>query len=169
MFKKYGLVLSVFVLFVASCLGQQQSDAVFFESQGIQSPIPEGRQERTSINVGLLMGGGGLIGADLEFLVGNRAGLQLGAGLGSMGFGVNYHFKPYINSSFMSLQYFHIGFGENNVGASLGPMFVFRAKKILQAGLGWGAVVSKGPLWEDTYDDKVSMLLYLNIGLYFPF
>ena len=61
MFKKYGLVLSVFVLFVASCLGQQQSDAVFFESQGIQSPIPEGRQERTSINVGLLMGGGGKI------------------------------------------------------------------------------------------------------------
>ena len=168
MLKKNGLVLSVFVLFAASCFGQQ-SDAVFFESQGIQQAPPEGRQERTSINFGAFMGGGGLIGGDIEFMVGNRAGLQFGAGLPSFGLGFNYHFKPYINSSFMSLQYCHIGFGENNVGVSLGPMFVFRAKKIFQAGLGWGAVVSKGPLWEDTYDDKVSMLLHFNIGLYFPF
>ena len=127
-----------------------------------------GRVERTSINVGALMGGGGIIGGDLEFLIGKRLGLQLGAGFPSFGLGFNFHFKPYINSSFVSLQYCHIGFGENNVGATLGPMFIFRAKKIFQAGAGLGAVVSKGALWEEAYKKDVSMLLHFNIGLYFP-
>ena len=167
MLKKYCLVLSVFMLLAATCFGQQ-SDVVLFDSQIQQPSAPVGRIERTSLNVGAFMGGGGLIGADLEFLVGNRGGVQLGVGLPSFGFGINYHFKPYINSSFMSLQYCHIGFGENNVAATIGPMFVFRAKKIFQAGLGWGAVVSKGPLWSDAYKDNVNMLLHVNIGLYFP-
>ena len=173
MYQKMSTVLSVFILIAASCFGQQ-NDVVFLEPQKAQqfkessNTMSVGRQERTAINVGAFMGGGGLIGADLEFLVGNRVGLQLGAGLPSFGLGFNYHLKPYINSSFVSLQYCHIGFGDNNVGATIGPMFVFRAKKIFQAGIGWGAVVSKGPLWENAYDEKVSMLLHFNIGLYFP-
>ena len=173
MLKKYCSVLSVFVSLTVTCLGQQ-SEVVFLEPQGTQQPQVEfkpmsvGRAERTSINVGVFMGGGGIVGGDLEFLIGKRLGLQFGAGFPSFGLGFNYHLKPYINSSFVSLQYCHIGFGENNVGATLGPMFIFRAKKIFQAGVGWGAVVSKGALWEEAYKEEVSMLLHFNIGLYFP-
>ena len=171
MLKKSFFVISVLV--ATTCFGQQSQSDVYFESQRTQQqefkPTSVWRQELTSINFGAFMGGGGLLGGDIEFLVGKRAGLQLGAGFPSIGFGFNYHLKPYINSSFLSLQYCHIGFGENNVGATLGPMFIFRAKKIFQAGAGWGAVVSKGPLWTDAYDEKVSMLIHFNIGLYFPF
>ena len=110
MLKRMSTVLSVFVLVTASCFGQQ-NDVVFLEPQKAQQfhadskPIQAGREERTAINVGLLMGGGGLLGADIEFLAGKRVGLQLGGGLGSMGFGLNYHFKPYINSQFVSVAF----------------------------------------------------------------
>ena len=87
-----------------------------------------------------------------------------------MGFGLNYHFKPYINSQFVSIQYFHQGFGENHIWGLVGPMYVFRAKKILQIGIGFGTVVSKGPRYEALFGEKdmpPAQLLY-NIGLYFP-
>jgi len=173
MLKKYILVTSVLVS--ATCFGQQ-NDVVFVEPQGKQQqqvefkPMSGGREERTSINVGVLMGGGGIPGADLEFLVGKSVGLQLGAGLGSMGFGINYHLKPYINSQFVSVQYFHQGFGDNHIWGLLGPMYVFRAKKIFQAGIGFGTVVSKGSRYEELFGEKDMppvQLLY-NIGLYFP-
>ena len=170
MFKKCSIVLSFFA--AATCFGQQ-SEVVFLEPQGTQQPqvefkpIPTGREERTSINVGVMMGGGGLIGADLEFLVGKRVGLQLGGGLGSMGFGLNYHFKPYINSQFVSVVYWHQGFGDNHYASYLGPMYVFRAKKILQLGIGFGTVLSKGPQMPEKFQDVPVAMLY-NIGLYFP-
>jgi len=56
----------------------------------------------------------------------------------------------------------------HNVTATLGPMLNYRAKKIFQAGIGWGAVVSKGPRWSAAYEKDVTMLLQFNIGLYFP-
>ncbi|MCL2683518.1 MAG: hypothetical protein FWE63_08610 [Bacteroidales bacterium] len=141
-----------------------------------QEAIPEGYTteppKRTSINVGVLMGGGGLIGADLEFLVSKQVGLQLGAGLGSMGFGVNYHFKPNIRSSFVSIQYLHQGFGDNHYASYLGPMFTFRARKIFQFGIGFGTILSTGPGWERAWRGKdepsTSVALLYNIGMYFP-
>ena len=171
--RKFSTVLSVFVLLAAPCFGQQ-NDVVFLEpqktqqSQGDYQPM-SGRMERTSINVGAFMGGGGIVGADLEFLLGKRIALQMGAGVFSLGCGINYHFKPQINSSFVSLQYCHLGFGENHVGSTFGPMFTFRAKKILQAGIGYGVVANKGALWEQAYKEDVSVLVHFNIGLYFPF
>ena len=178
MCKKYCTVLSVFVLIAAGCFGQQ-NDVVFLEPQKAQQhqvdyqPVSVGRQERTAINVGVLMGGGGLIGADLEFLAGKRVGLQLGGGLGSMGLGVNYHFKPYINSQFVSVAYWHQGFGDNHYASYLGPMYVFRAKKIFQFGIGFGTVLSKGPGWERAWENRKNeptgnIALLYNIGLYFP-
>ena len=173
-FKKISTILFVLVLHAAACFGQQ-NDVVFLEPQAVQ-PSPAGaataleREEHTSINVGVLMGGGSLLGADLEFMAGKNVGLQLGAGISSIGFGINYHFKPYINSQFISLQYFHQGFGDNHYASYLGPMYVFRAKKIFQFGIGFGSVLSKGPRWETYYagkDEPPVMLLY-NIGLYFP-
>ena len=174
MYKKHFSVLFVWLTFAVACFGQQDG-VVFLDPQGTQQPHVEfkpvsvGREERTAINFGYAMGGGGpLVGADFEFLIGKRLGFQIGTGIPTFGLGFNYHFKPYINSSFTSLQYNHIGFGERHIGATVGPMITFRAKKIFQAGAGWGAVVSKGPLWEDSFNEEVSMLIYFNIGLYFP-
>jgi len=175
--RKFFTVLSVFVLVAVTCFGQQ-NEVVFLEPQAAQSPQVEAtnkleREERTSINVGLLMGGGSLIGADLEFLVGKRVGLQLGAGISSMGFGVNYHLQPYINSQFVSVQYWHQGFGDNHYASYLGPMYSFRARKIFQFGIGFGTVLSKGPGWERAWENRKNeptgnIALLYNIGLFFP-
>jgi len=136
-------------------------------SNGGLATDSEGREERLSINFGFMMGGG-LIGIDLEALLGKRLGLQFGFALSGMDISINYHFSPYINSSFISLQYIHIGLGRNNVGATLGPMLNFRAKKLFQAGIGWGVVVSRGPMWTNAYKEEVTMLFQFNIGLYIP-
>ena len=90
--------------------------------------------------------------------------------LSSMGFGINYHLQPYINSQFVSVQYWHQGFGDNHFASYLGPMYTFRARKILQLGIGFGTVLSKGPRWEETYTGKTepSIMLTYNIGLFFP-
>jgi hypothetical protein len=139
-----------------------------------QGQIPEGltteRPKRTAINVGVLMGGGSLLGADFEFLVGQRVGLQLGAGLSSVGAGVNIHLKPYINSPFISIAYWNQGFGDNHYASYVGPMYVYRFRKIFQAGIGLGAITSKGPQWKanNTGDKDVSAILLYNIGVYFP-
>ena len=176
MLKKNFLVFSVFVSLAATCFGQQ-NEVVFLEPQKSQqpnvevSPMSKWRDERTSINVGVLMGGGGLLGADLEFLVGKSVGLQLGGGLGSVGFGLNYHFRPYINSQFVSVVYMHQGFGDNHYASYLGPMYVFRAKKIFQFGIGFGTVLSTGPGFDRAWENKEApgnMALLYNIGLFFP-
>lgn len=169
MFKKICNILIIFISFAVTCFGQV-SDDNFVRLQDHQQPA-WGRSERTSINVGLLMGGGGLIGADLEFLVAKRVGLQLGGGLGSMGFGINYHLKPYINTQFVSLVYMHQGFGKDHYASYLGPMYAFRARKIFQIGIGFGTVLTTGPSWEKTWENKTepgSFALLYNIGVYFP-
>lgn len=122
--------------------------------------------DKAALNFGVLMGGGGLIGADLEVLVYRGLGLQIGAGLGSLGFGINYHFNNKINSQFFSIQYFQQGFGTEHYGTYVGPMYVYRYKKYFQAGIGFGSVLSTGPAW--TNSEKTSIVLLYNIGLYFP-
>jgi len=176
MVEKISTVFSFLVVLAITCYGQQ-NEVIFLEPQKTQQQSTEfksmagGREERTSINVGVLMGGGGLIGADLEFLVGKRVGMQLGGGLGSVGFGLNYHFKPYINSQFVSVVYMHQGFGDNHYASYFGPMYAFRAKKIFQFGIGFGTVLSRGPGWERTWENKEApgnVALLYNIGLFFP-
>ena len=148
-----------------------QSDIFFIDSQSYTGDNPKFESgKRTSINVGVLMGGGSLLGVDFEFLLGKHVGLQLGAGMSSVGFGINCHLQPDINSQFVSLQYLCQGFGQNHFASYLGPVHNFRVGKILQFGIGLGAVLSTGPRWEATYEDKKApavMLLY-NIGVYFP-
>jgi len=80
--KKISTVLSVFILFAVACFGQQD-EVVFLEQPQAEVETKSGRE--TSINVGVLMGGGSLIGADLELLVGKRTGLQLGVGIRQYG------------------------------------------------------------------------------------
>ena len=120
MLKKFCSVLSVLVLLTVTCPGQQ-TEVVFLEPQGIQQPQVEfkpmsvGRVERTSINVGAFMGGGGIIGGDLEFLIGKRLGLQLGAGFPSFGLGFRNVLKTTYNIILYvcdGLNLFHMKKGE---------------------------------------------------------
>jgi len=101
--------------------------------------------KRVAITVGFLQGGGSLIGADLEFLVTPKLGLQIGGGYVGFGGGINYHLKPAINSSFVSLGYWHQGIGETFAQDALGGLFTFRANKLLSASLGPWNTSQQGP------------------------
>ena len=137
-------------------------------AQGTQSQqqSESNNQGKASLSVGLLQGGGGLVGADFEALLSNRVGFQLGAGLVSYSLGLNYHLKPGIRSSFLSLAYWHQGVGSSFVQSVLGPSYVFRGRKWFTAQIGLGYVLDRGPAFSDTMQ-KTPVLLTYSIGAYF--
>lgn len=154
------LLLSVFIVFTMAIFAQAAPTDT--PAQQIQTDIPK----KAAINTGVLMGGGSLIGADFEYMPASRFGIQAGMGISSFGFGLNYHLKDRINSSFVTVQYWNQGFGDNHYASYVGPMFVFRAKKIFQAGIGLAAILDKGPRFKG--DTNVNAALLYNIGVYFP-
>ncbi|MDR2843542.1 MAG: hypothetical protein LBV57_02715 [Candidatus Symbiothrix sp.] len=159
--------LFVFAIASATILYGQENAAQTEYSQEVPT---ESSEELSAFNIGVLMGGGSLIGVDFEFLIPkSRLSLQAGVGISSFGAGFNYHLKDGINSSFVSLQYWNQGFGDNHYASYMGPMFVYRHKKLFQCGIGIGSIMDKGPLWKDLTEkqQKVTTALLYNIGLYF--
>ena len=136
-----------------------------FSVQLMAQRVPS--EKKMSISVGLLQGGGGIVGADLEYLFSNHFSVQAGAGLFSCGAAVNYHFKPFINSSMLSLGYWHQGFGEAYTQSVVGPIYTFRAPKVFQFQIGMGYRVKEGPNLPEANKNVPLMLLY-SIGVYFP-
>jgi len=124
-------------------------------------------EKRNSITIGFLQGGGSIVGADFETLLSKQFGVQVGAGLIGFGAGINYHLYPTINSSFISLQYWHQGVGNSHTQSLLGPNFVFRGKKWFTAQIGLGFALDKGPAWPSSMQQPPVMLMY-SIGAYFP-
>lgn len=111
--------------------------------------VSEYAEKRSSITIGILQGGGSMVGADVEFLLTDRFGLQIGAGYVGFGGGLNYHFKPSIRSSFISLQYWNQGIGDSFSQNVIGPNFVYRGKKWFTAQIGLGVPLKKGPALPD--------------------
>lgn len=125
-------------------------------------------EKKTAITLGLLQGGGSLVGADLEFLLVDKLGIQVGAGLVGFGAGLNYHFKPSIRSSFLSFQYWNQGIGEGFVQSLAGPNFVYRGKKWFTFQVGLGKTLKKGPAFPTGKEMPPVMMMY-SIGGYIPF
>ncbi len=124
-------------------------------------------EKKCAIEVGFLNGGGGLVGVDFEYLIVSHLSVQGGVGLTSFGGAINYHFKPFINSSMISLVYMHQGVGNSYTASWLGPMYTFRAPKIFQVSGGLGLKVGDGPA-ATTESKKSSASLLFTIGVYFP-
>jgi hypothetical protein len=139
----------------------------FFDSSGASSgPVLNGA--RNSITIGVLEGGGSLIGFDMEFMVTKSAGIQFGAGIVGFGGSLNIHLKPTIRSTYISLQYWHQGYGDSYTQSLIGPSFVFRARKIFTAQIGFGFALETGPAWPSDVTQPPVELTYA-IGVYFPF
>ncbi len=124
-------------------------------------------EKRSCITIGVLEGGGSLIGVDFETLIGKRFGIQVGAGFIGFGGGLNYHFKPTIRSSFLSLQYLNQGVGENFVQNAIGPSYVFRNKRWFTFQIGVGFIIERGPAYPSSMKKVPAMLTYA-IGVYIP-
>lgn len=140
--------------------------ASYGQSQNEITHQPEGK--RAAATFGILQGGGALVGVDLEVLVTNRLGIQAGAGWMAFGTGLNYHLKPGIRSSFISLQYWNQGMGDRFVQSAVGPNFVYRGKKWFTCQLGLGRTLKKGPQFPVNREFPPVILLY-SIGAYVPF
>lgn len=82
----------------------------------------------SAISVGFLNGGGGLVGLDLEIMMNDRLGIQFGAGLVSYGAALNFHLKPGIRTSFLSIQYLNQGTGDSFTQNAIDPASVIGAK-----------------------------------------
>ncbi|MEI6556023.1 MAG: hypothetical protein WCL70_10555 [Paludibacter sp.] len=130
-------------------------------SAGVFSQVVENKdiEKTSSITVGILQGGGSLVGADFETLLSKQLGAQIGAGYLGFGGGINYHFKPSIHSSFLSLQYWHQGVGSTYTQSMIGPTFVYRAPKWFTAQIGLGYVLEHGPAWTSAIGNSPVILL----------
>lgn len=134
-------------------------------AQEVEVTEPDGR--KVAITVGFL-NGASLLGVDLEFLLTDRVGFQIGGGLIGYSAGLNYHLKPGIRSSFMSMQYWHQGgSGSTHTQSLVSGNFVYRYRKLLQAQIGIGFPTAKGDAWPTNTEQPHVMLTYA-IGLYFP-
>lgn len=133
-------------------------------SQEDSSKIPF---SNTALTIGLLEGGGSLIGVDCEFLVYKNIGFQLGIGAVGYGAGLNIHFKPTTQSSFISFMYWHQGLGDSFTQSSFGPAYIFRARKLFTAQIGIAKTLEKGPGYPEDMDFPPVMLTYA-IGIYLP-
>ncbi|MDD3725076.1 MAG: hypothetical protein PHV83_06085 [Bacteroidales bacterium] len=149
-----------FLILIMICL----STNLFSQTEQISNV----EEKRNCITIGFFQGGGSLIGADFEFLLTDRFGIQFGAGIVGFGGGINYHLKPSIRSSFISLQYWNQGVGDAFAQNLIGPNFVYRGKRWFTFQIGLGAALSKGPALPDNYEQSPIMLMY-SIGGYIPF
>lgn len=126
------------------------------------------------LTVGVLNGGGSLIGADYEFQVSERIGLQAGAGLVGFGAGVNYHLDTFIQSSAISLQFWNQGISGDRLSQRVvGMTYLYRSDTNgLTAQLGLGYVAETGKVMKDYYKNKnianpPKVILMYSIGWYF--
>ena len=140
--KKY-LLITLLAVFSVQAMAQRE-------------PSPK----KCSISAGVLQGGGGLVGVDFEYMFSNHFSAQAGFGLLSFGAGINYHFKPFINSSMISMVYWHQGLGNSHT-SWVGPVYTYRAPKVFQFQIGMGYNANYGP------GDLPVGALY-SIGVYFP-
>ncbi|MFZ4401827.1 MAG: hypothetical protein ACOYO1_17490 [Bacteroidales bacterium] len=124
--------------------------------------------KRNNLTIGLLQGGGSLIGFDYEFMPLSHLGLQAGVGFKGFGCGLNYHFKPWARSSFLSLQYWHQGIDKTYIQSLIGPSYVYRARKIFSCQIGIGFLVEKGADYHSAFKKEVPVMLTYAVGFYFP-
>lgn len=149
---------------VETSIRKSQVSKIVYKEEAAKDPA----SKKTAVTVGFLNGGGSLIGVDLEFLMSPRVGLQFGAGLVGFGAGLNYHLSANnIGSTYLTLRYWHQGVGDSFVASTLGPAFVFRARKIFEVSIGVGFVLGEGPNSSGIiYTDAI---LTYSLGAYFPF
>lgn len=126
---------------------------------------------KTAVSVGVGLGGSTYAGVDFEYMLSKQVGIQAGVGYLGLGGGINYHFFPTIRSTYVSLQYWCKGIGndeERGYQSSLiGPAIVYRGKKWLTFQLGAGYIVDKGSaLPEKARDYKLTVTA--GLGVYLP-
>ena len=156
---------------INSFIPKERVKAVFYGYDNrkweLRDTLASHQLDSKCITIGFLQGGGALIGFDAEVLLTRFVGIQAGAGFVGFGAGVNFHFKPDVRSSFISIQYWHQGIEKYFTQSLIGPNLVFRAKRIFTAQIGLGFVLETGPAWSSSTTQSPVILTY-SLGIFFP-
>ena len=158
------LLFALMMVLLAMPVFSQESESQTVVNQK-KGRVPN--EKKAAISVGVLQGGGGLVGVDFEYLIGQNFSAQAGIGAVSFGGALNYHFKPFINSSMVSFVYMHQGVGKSYVTSWVGTTYTYRAPKIFQASIGFGYMVDFGQAATAAMQQSPFGLIY-SIGVYFP-
>ncbi len=120
------------------------------------------------VSVGILHGAS-FIGADFEYGVSERFGVQAGLGLVGFGAGVNYHLKPGLRSSMVSAKYWHMGVEKDFSMEMISADWTYRARKWFTVSVGLGVPTRVGADVEEEMDTEVpAIMLTYSIGAYIP-
>lgn len=147
---------------IISTLALYAQNGTFYQQEAAQKP-----EKTKCLTLGVLQGGGSLLGADFEVLISKQVGMQVGMGLVGFGGGINYHFKPSVRSSFLSLQYWHQGYADSYAQSVAGANYVYRGKKWFTFQIGLGVPLEIGPAMPEDYQVPPVMLMY-SLGAYIP-
>ncbi len=125
------------------------------------------RKDRNCLSTGIFLGGGSYVGVDYEFLIVDYFGVQVGGGFYGFDMGLNIHFKPGVNTSFLSLQAQVQGNGSAYRRLFSGPIFVYRGKRWFTAQIGIGIITEDDETLKSiNFEDNFGITA--GIGGYFP-
>jgi hypothetical protein len=124
------------------------------------------KKEQICLTLGTFQSGQKWFGFDLEVRLIDHIGIQAGSGHFGFGGGFNYHLKPEIKSSLISLQYWQDGVKENFNKSVIGLSYIYRHKKIFTCQLGLGKILDSN-LSQAVLEEEPNILLVYSIGLYF--
>ena len=169
--RKISICTLAFALLGAPGLYAQETS----QENEPQETSAEELDRRFALSIGLLKGGGSLAGVDFEWMPIDHLGVSVGGGYLGISAGVNYHFEPGIDSSYVGLFWW-----DQNVGnaaleqMSTGVLVGGRFFKFLSLELGLGYVLRRGPgitanLKALTGTEPPPVMLVYNIGVYFTF
>ena len=140
--------------------------ALLASNYGQGVTIEKFNQEKTAITVGIL-NGGGLLGAEVETLITSRIGAHVGVGFIGFCAGLDYHFRPTVNSSSITLQLRNQGIGEIHTDTSLGLGLTLRKYHIaLQIGAAYK--LKQGPNTIDNWNTS-TIIPQISLGYFSPF
>jgi hypothetical protein len=120
------------------------------------------------LTIGVLQGGGGLVGADIEIMPIKHIGLQVGFGAGSAGAALNFHLKPNLESPFLSFILWNQGFGDQHLQRVAGVNLGYRGKEWFHVQAGAGLPLTYGPGFEEDHIQPPVIFMF-SIGAYFSF
>ena len=131
----------------------------------------EDLSRRFAVSIGFLKGGGALLGAEFEWMFADHFAASLGGGYLGVNAGLNYHFQPTTDSSYVGLFFMDQNVGQTDLEQmAAGVLVGGRLWGFLSAELGLGYVIHRGPKIVSMLGAAdVPLMLVYNIGVYFTF
>ena len=103
--------------------------------------------------------GGGFLGVEEEFMMGERFALEFGIALIGVNGSLNFHFNPGPRSPYLSAGYANFGIGDQMFGATTFTLGKRWNRLCTELGLAT-------PIYENGYEDIAPVIPFISLGTY---